>query len=162
MIKCLYDELVPIDRLIPNPENANEHPSSQIEGLKQIILANGIRQPITVSKLTGYIVRGHARLLALKGLQVKEVPVVYQDYESLDLEYRDLIADNEIARHSHLSEIKMKELNFKVETKATGRQSQSETSEILFDASSDDASSEDKGVAESGILRTCKNCGYQW
>ena len=71
---CAHDAIVDAAKLVPNPKNPNTHPDAQIQALGRIIRQTGWRQPITVSKLSGFIVKGHGRLSAalLEGL--KEVP----------------------------------------------------------------------------------------
>ena len=65
---CSYDKLVKIDEIIPNPQNPNTHPASQISLLSQNIRYHGWRHPITISKLSGFVVSGHGRLEAAKEL----------------------------------------------------------------------------------------------
>lgn len=101
-VYCAYDEMVDIDRLIPNPYNANRHSVEQIQRLAKIIDFNGWRSPITVSRRSGFITKGHCRLEAAKLLGYKKVPVDYQEYENEAKEYSDVIADNEIARWAKL------------------------------------------------------------
>ncbi|MBP2629873.1 MAG: hypothetical protein H6Q70_501 [Firmicutes bacterium] len=96
-IHCAYTELVDTITLIPNPRNPNQHPKKQIELLAKIIKDQGWRAPITVSNLSGFVVRGHGRLMAAKLLGVEKVPIDRQDYESEAEEWADLIADNRIA-----------------------------------------------------------------
>lgn len=108
---CSYTELVNISKLIPNPKNANKHPPKQIERLAKIIDFQGQRSPIVVSKRSGFITKGHGRLLAMHKLGWTEVAVDYQDYLSEAQEYADIIADNEIARWAELDkELLMNEL----------------------------------------------------
>ena len=94
---CSHDELVPIEKVIPNPKNPNTHPQSQIELLASIIRANGWRQPITVSRRSGFVVKGHGRLEAAHFLHCSVVPVDYQNYTNEAEEYADMVADNRIA-----------------------------------------------------------------
>ena len=96
-VYCAHDAIVDVAQLVPNPKNPNTHPDNQIQMLGRIIRQTGWRQPITVSKLSGFIVKGHGRLSAalLEGL--KEVPVDYQNYTNEAEEYADLVADNRIA-----------------------------------------------------------------
>lgn len=96
-IFCAHDELVAIERVIGNPRNPNMHPSEQIALLAKIIGSQGWRAPITVSRRSGFVVRGHGRLAAAKLLGLDTVPVDFQDYESEAAEWADLIADNRIA-----------------------------------------------------------------
>lgn len=106
-IYCAYDEEVAICELKPNPRNPNIHPKEQIELLAEIIKKSGWRAPITVSIVSGLIVKGHGRLMAAELLGCKTVPVDFQYYENESLELADLMADNRI---SELSEIDNKKL----------------------------------------------------
>jgi len=99
---CAYDELVDIEKLVPNPKNNNKHPKEQIERLAKIIDFQGQRKAIVVSNRSGFIVKGHGCLEALKLLGWKQVAVDYQDYDSEAQEYADMTADNEIARWATL------------------------------------------------------------
>jgi hypothetical protein len=101
-IECAYKELWPIERLKENPRNPNTHPQKQIDLLAKIIRETGWRSPIVVSARSGYVVKGHGRLLAARAAGFTEVPVDVQAYESDAQELADLVADNEI---SALSEI---------------------------------------------------------
>lgn len=107
---CRFDEQVDIVDLIGNPRNPNKHPDNQIALLAKIIQGQGWRQPITVSKRSGYIVKGHGRMEAAKLLLVENVPVEYQDYESEAAEYADLMADNRIAELAEADEGMISEL----------------------------------------------------
>jgi len=101
-VKCSFDKKVKLGELIPHPKNNNVHPKEQIERLAKIIEHQGMRAPIVVSNRSGYITKGHGRLMALKMLGVSSAPVNFQDYESEQQEYADLTADNEIARWAKL------------------------------------------------------------
>ncbi|HUT74244.1 MAG TPA: ParB/Srx family N-terminal domain-containing protein [Armatimonadota bacterium] len=83
--------------LIPNPRNPNHHPDSQVRLLARIIKEQGWRAPITVSNRSGFIVRGHARLLAAQLAGWEQVPVDRQSYATEAEEWADLIADNRLA-----------------------------------------------------------------
>ena len=101
-VHCAYDEMVTVERCIPNPRNPNTHPKKQLELLSRIIFGQGWRAPITISSRSGFIVRGHGRLAAAKLLGVTEVPVDWQDYGSEAEGYADLIADNRLAELSEI------------------------------------------------------------
>lgn len=60
------------------------------------IRESGWRHPIVVSKLSGYIVAGHARRLAALAIQC-DAPVVYQDFDTEADELAFLLADNRLA-----------------------------------------------------------------
>lgn len=106
-VYCAFDKIEKIENVRPNPKNPNQHPEDQIELLSKIILAQGWRAPVTVSALSGLVVRGHGRLMAAKCAGLSEVPVDYQHYKSQEEELADLLADNKIAE---LSEINTKML----------------------------------------------------
>lgn len=101
-VYCAHDKIVETDALVGNPRNPNTHPKEQIEALAKIIKRQGWRHPIVVSNRSGFVVKGHGRLLAAKELGVSHVPVDYQDYESEASEYADLMADNKIQEFSEL------------------------------------------------------------
>ena len=94
---CAHDAIVPIKDLRPNPKNPNQHPPEQIKLLASIIRATGWRAPITVSKRSGLVTKGHGRLMAAQLDDLTDAPVDYQDYASEAEELADLTADNRIA-----------------------------------------------------------------
>ena len=101
-VYCAHDKIVDTDELVGNPRNPNKHPKEQINALAKIIKRQGWRHPIVVSNRSGFVVKGHGRLLVAKELGAKQVPVDYQDYESEASEYADLMADNKIQEFSEL------------------------------------------------------------
>lgn len=101
-VHCAHDAMMPISEMRPHPRNPNTHPPRQIELLAKIIREQGWRAPITVSERSGYIVRGHGRLLAARALGLSVVPVDHQEYESEAAELADLVADNKIAELSKI------------------------------------------------------------
>ena len=96
-IECAHDELVDLVRLQPNPRNPNKHPQKQIEMLAKIISYQGQRSPIVVSRRSGFIVKGHGRLEAIKSLGWEKAAVDFQEYESEAQEFSDMVADNRIS-----------------------------------------------------------------
>ena len=94
---CAHDAIVPLKEIQPNPKNPNQHPPEQIKLLASIIRATGWRAPITVSKRSGLVTKGHGRLMAAELEDLTEAPVDYQDYASEAEELADLTADNRIA-----------------------------------------------------------------
>ncbi|WP_442404587.1 DNA modification methylase [Lucifera butyrica] len=72
--------------------------------MAKIIKNQGWRAPITVSNRSGFVVRGHGRLLAAQLLNVSMVPIDRQDYATEAEEWADLIGDNRIAELSQLDE----------------------------------------------------------
>ena len=109
-VHCAYNELADITTLAPNPRNPNQHPQKQIELLAKIIKNQGWRAPITVSTRSGFIVRGHGRLLAAQFLGEPQVPIDRQDYATEAEEWADLIADNRISELSSVDPALLTEL----------------------------------------------------
>lgn len=109
-VYCAFDKIVPADEVRPNPKNPNQHPEEQIELLAKIIQAQGWRAPVTVSTLSGMVVRGHGRLMAAVHAGLSHVPVDYQHYESEEAETADLIADNRIAELAEIDNKMLAEL----------------------------------------------------
>ncbi len=101
-VQCAYDKMVGVRDLMPHPKNPNRHPKSQIELLAKVIKRHGWRAPITISKLSGFMVRGHARHLAAELLKCTKVPADFQEYASEEEELEDLMADNQVQELSFL------------------------------------------------------------
>jgi len=95
-IHAKFDALINPEDLTPHSLNPNQHQAAQIIRLAKIIKEQGFRRPITVSNLSKKITVGHGRRLAAMHLGMGRVPVVYQDYDTTDLEYCDLVADNAV------------------------------------------------------------------
>lgn len=101
-IHCLFEKLVDPKTLKDNPKNRNKHGQDQIERLAELYSYQGVRHPIVVSNLTGFIVAGHGRKLAAIRAGIKEMPVVFQDFESLDQEYAFIQSDNAVSLWAEL------------------------------------------------------------
>ena len=109
-IECAHDKIVALDKLKPHPANPNKHPEQQIALLAKIIKAQGWRNPIVVSKRSGLITKGHARLEAAKLIGTDTAPVDYQDYANEKEELADMIADNRIAELAEPDRTMLREL----------------------------------------------------
>ena len=109
-VYCAHSQMVEIEKVVPNPRNPNKHSEKQIALLSKIIAAQGWRAPITVSTRSGFIVRGHGRLLAARKLGLAEVPVDYQAYETEAADWADLIADNRLSELSETDDLLLKDL----------------------------------------------------
>lgn len=107
---CAFDKIVPVGEVKPNPKNPNQHPEEQIDLLAKIIRAQGWRAPVTVSTLSGLVVRGHGRLMAAIHAGLSHVLVDYQHYDSEEAETADLIADNRIAELAEIDNKMLAEL----------------------------------------------------
>jgi hypothetical protein len=90
--------MVPIGDLRPNKANPNKHPAGQLALYAAAIRAHGWRESVTVSKLSGLVVRGHGALLAARLVGAASVPVEFQGYATPEEELADLLADNRLAQ----------------------------------------------------------------
>jgi ParB-like chromosome segregation protein Spo0J len=103
-IFCVHSELVQTGSVKEHPKNTNRHDIMQIALLADVIRLNGWRKPIVVSKLSGFVVKGHCRLAAAKKLGLEHVPVEYQAYASETEELADMVADNRVAEFAQIDE----------------------------------------------------------
>ncbi|MFZ4397773.1 MAG: ParB/Srx family N-terminal domain-containing protein [Kiritimatiellia bacterium] len=115
-IECAHAAVVALADLKPNPRNPNKHPDSQLALLGKNIKALGWRHPVIVSKRSGLIVAGHARLAAARLIGADVVPVDYQDFASDAEETTYLIADNRIAELAELDNAAIKDLLQELDT----------------------------------------------
>lgn len=99
-IHCDYSDIIPLKDLIPHPQNPNKHNKKQIKLLAKIMKKQGVRSPIVVSELSGYIVKGHCTALSALENKWTEFPVDYQPFKNKKMEYAHLVADNKIAQLS--------------------------------------------------------------
>lgn len=109
-VHCAHSAIVPLGDLKPHPSNPTRHPPKQIALYVATLRANGWRRPVTISRRSGHIVRGHGARLAAMELGLTEVPVEYQDYESEAAELADLAADNRLPELSQIDSEKLAEL----------------------------------------------------
>lgn len=114
--RCAFDEMRPLESLVENPRNPNEHSRRQLELLAEILKFQGWRAPIVVSNRSGYIVKGHGRLQAAKLAGFKKAPIDLQDYANEAQEHADLIADNKIAELSEFNGAPLKDLIEELDT----------------------------------------------
>lgn len=101
-IKSESIKMVPIKELKPWPKNRNKHSKEQIERLTELIQYQGFRNPVVVCNQNGFVVAGHGRLMAAKKLKMKEVPTIYQDFDSDEQIYAYMVSDNAIASWAEL------------------------------------------------------------
>lgn len=163
-VKCSHSKLVDPATLVPNPRNPNKHPPKQIELLAKILDFQGWRLPIVVSNLSGFIVRGHGRLLAAHVLGLQQVPVDYQDYDTEAQEWADLVADNTIAE---LAEMDSKNLKDIIEELDTGELdlevlgfAEDELASLMTQIYTPPHQDDDQKDPRGGV--TCPECGHQW
>ena len=94
--------MVDIWEIKPNPRNRNKHSDAQIARLISIMRVQGFRNPLIVSNQSGLVVAGHGRLMAAIKLGLEKVPVMFQDFDSEELEYAHMVADNAISLWAEL------------------------------------------------------------
>ena len=113
-IKAKDIKLVDIHLLVENPKNNNVHPEDQIERLAKLIKHTGFRNPLVVSNRSGFVLCGHGRISAAKKAGLKELPVIYQDFDNEAEEYAYMTADNAIHNWSSidLSKVNIEMLDF--------------------------------------------------
>ncbi len=115
-IRCAHTELVNPKELRPHPNNPNKHPAKQIDMFISIIGFQGWRRPITVSKLSGFVTKGHGALEAALAAGYTAVPVDYQEYSNEQEELADIVADNQLQRMSEMDTGKLTELLVNLDT----------------------------------------------
>lgn len=152
---CAYDEIAAIRDIRPNPGNPNSHKKEQVRLLGDIIQATGWRAPITVSKRSGLITKGHGRRMAAEAKGWKSAPVEYQDYASEEEEHADLIADNRIAELADLDMGKLMDMVEEMDTgivpvELTGF-TEEDLQKIIASMEGADDSIDDKADAEPGV-----------
>lgn len=108
-INCSHSAIMDLHKIVPNPKNANKHPEEQILRLAKIIDFQGQRSPIIISKRSGFVVKGHGRLEAIKKLGWEKAAVDFQEYDNEAQEYADMIADNEISKWAEFDVLKFKQ-----------------------------------------------------
>lgn len=104
LVNCAHGKLVPTGKLKPNPGNPNKHPPEQLALYAKILIHQGWRKPIVVSKQTGLIVTGHGAWLTAKKEGWPTVPVDYQDFESRADELAHMLADNRLPQMSEFDD----------------------------------------------------------
>lgn len=148
-------KMVKIDEIKVNSKNRNAHSKEQIERLVKIIQDTGFRSPLVISKLSGKLVAGHGRLIAAKELNYQELPVVYQDFQDEDEEYRAGISLNAI---SSWSELDLSGINMDIQE--IGPFDLDLLGIKDFEINLGDKTDNDEGSAEK-IPQTCPHCGKE-
>jgi DNA modification methylase len=89
-------EMWPIEKLIPYARNPRTHSEAQVAQIAASIAAFGFNNPILVDTKAG-IIAGHGRLLAVRKLQLREVPVIVLDHLTEAQKRAYILADNQLA-----------------------------------------------------------------
>ena len=165
-VYCRCDEAVDIEKVTGHPRNPNKHGDEQIALLAKIIKASGWRNPICVSNRSGFVIKGHGRLMAARVLGVAQVPVEYQDYDTEAAEYQDMIADNRIAELAERDMGIIKDLLEELDTGANDMDltgyAAAEIERLMTQFHVPD---ENKPIDEAAMENTkneCPKCGFKW
>jgi len=165
-VHCARDRLVPLGELKPNPRNYNKHPAQQIDLLAKNIKAVGWRHPITVSKLSGLIVAGHARYEAAQKLGLSCAPVNFQNFKDASEEMAVMIADNRLAELAEPSMPDLKDLLLELDTGALDMELTGFDESALEDLMTQfHVPDENKPIDEDAMTDTkneCPKCGFKW
>ncbi len=160
-IECLYDKLIPIEKLKPHPKNRNSHPQNQIKRLADILEYQGWRYPVKVSKQSGFVTSGHGRIEAARLKGWKSIPVNFQKYDSKAQEYADVQADNSIASWSELDlsaiEMDLQKMKLDLDIDLLGIQG--------FQLGTGSVSNTTAELNLSGFdnfHHQCPKCGFEW
>lgn len=163
---CTHTKLVPVADLKPNPRNPNTHPEAQIELLAKILQSSGWRQPIVVSKRSGFIVKGHGRLQSAIKAGFEKVPVDFQDYADEATEWADMVADNRLAELAEMDNTILKDIIEELDTgeidlDLTGYDQESlET--LMSQFHEPDKEGENTETADKSVMHSCPSCGFKF
>lgn len=109
-VLCRHSTLADPKSLVPRGDNPNQHDERQLEIIQKILIHQGWRAPIVVSKKSGKVVCGHGRLMAALAMNLLEVPVDEQEFASEEDEIAHMIADNRLASMAELDYEKVGDL----------------------------------------------------
>lgn len=161
---CSHTEMRDPVSLVEHPRNYNTHPAEQIRLLAKIIKHQGWRNPITVSKRSGYVVKGHGRLAAAMLLKCEEVPIDLQDYKDEASELADMIADNRIAELAEADQDALKSLlldetfnDFDIEITGYGQQFL-----MPLEIAEQEKDAQEINVDDFSLDTTCPKCGFEF
>ena len=92
-------------QLKPHPNNAKQHPKTQVQAIADSISRYGFNIPVVVRD--GYILAGHGRVEAAKQLRLNFVPCVVLDHMTDEEARAFIIADNRTAELGHWDKDKL-------------------------------------------------------
>lgn len=154
-------KVVPIGSLKLFPGNRNKHNDAQLDHLMKIYEYQGMRQPLTVNADDGStIVCGNGRFLAAKKAGLKEVPVLFQKFESNDQMYAHHVADNAIGLQAELDLAGINEDLAELDG-ATFDVDWLGIKDFKIDLNEESSSSKEK-TKEAKKQVCCPNCDYKW
>lgn len=95
----LQPMLYPIEHLVADPDNANEHNVRSIEGIKRSYEAYGQQKPIIINKARK-VLAGNGQLRAATEMGWTHIAIAVFDNDNEMLQRAYAIADNRSAEHS--------------------------------------------------------------
>jgi hypothetical protein len=109
-IKSKAIEFVKTKDLIPYSRNMHKHSPEQIDRLISLIEYQGFRDPLIVQKGTNIIAAGHGRYLAAIKMGLREVPVIFQEFDNAAQFYAFVVSHNAIGKDAW-AELDLSEVN---------------------------------------------------
>ena len=95
--------MLPIEELNPYENNAKLHPKEQIDQIVRSMEEFGNNDPIAIDENNG-IIEGHGRLLALKQMGEKEVPVIRLKHLTDEQKRAYILAHNQLTLNTGFDE----------------------------------------------------------
>ena len=80
----LFGLAVPIDTLVPDPENAREHPEDNLNSIKESLTLYGQVKPVVVRRATNVVIAGNGTMEAAKQLGWTKLAVSYVDMNEVE------------------------------------------------------------------------------
>jgi DNA modification methylase len=78
-LRALLAEVVPLERLHPDPANPRRIDASELDALERSLRQFGFVEPVVARRADGTVIGGHQRLVAARRLGYTEVPVIWVD-----------------------------------------------------------------------------------
>lgn len=92
--------LVPINKVLPNPNNPRKNDSIRTEEMQNIILSKGWEEPLIAYEKEGkyYLLSGHRRLFAARKAGIKQIPLYLREAPKSDAEELERLASLQSGR----------------------------------------------------------------
>lgn len=158
-------EIFDVGKIKPYQNNAKEHPQEQIEQIKDSIKEFGFNDPIAIDE-NNIVIEGHGRLIAIKELGYKEVPVIKLKHLNEKQKKAYIIAHNKLTLNTEFDmEVLSKEFEYLKENSEnlenTGF-SLEEIDEIINDYDEQEAYEDDFDIEEHKPENPITKKGDRW
>lgn len=100
---------LPIDQVIPNPRNDNQHSLTQIDHLVASVREFGQPRPVLARAANRMLISGHGVHAAMKAAGKTEIEVLLWDVDQRTAD-RFLLADNQLSTLSSVDQARRREL----------------------------------------------------